>query len=292
VTLLLLAALIAPTGRATEINRPREAMIAVPAGTFTMGASERAVRDAQAACREQLGPHAARRCEESGDTFLFAIERPEKKVYVSAFWLDRVEVTVAAYRACVQAGVCAPEPLLVPDARFGKPDLPVTMVTWNEATQYCAWRGARLPSEAEWERAARSVDNRTYPWGNVIEPGWLNHGKFHVLNELGPLPTPILRPDESDGFAMLAPAGSFPRGASADGVLDLAGNVSEWTRDVFGHEPPQVASQVNPRGPAVGSYRALRGGSFRQPMVLQRVTARNGLSPDARSSEVGFRCAR
>jgi formylglycine-generating enzyme len=289
--LLLGARIETTTGRSTEISRPREAMIPIAAGTFMMGANERAIRDAQAACREQIGAHAARKCD-SADTFLFSVEGPAKKVHVSAFSLDRVEVTVAAYRACVQAGVCAPEPLLAPDPRFGKPELPVTMVTWNEATQYCSWRGARLPSEAEWERAARSVDSRTYPWGNVVEAGWLNHGKFHVLNELGPIPTPMLRPDDSDGYALLAPAGSFPRGASADGVLDLAGNVSEWTSDVFGIDPPQVASQVNPRGPAAGQFRALRGGSFRQPMVLQRVTTRNGLSPDARSSEVGFRCAR
>jgi formylglycine-generating enzyme required for sulfatase activity len=288
---LLGARIEAPTGRSTEVQRPREAMIAIAAGTFMMGANERAIRDAQVQCREQIGSAAARKCD-SNEAFLFSFEGPAKKVFVSAFRIDRVEVTVAAYRACVQAGACVPEPLLQPDPRFGKPDLPLTSVTWHEANQYCAWRGGRLPSEAEWERSARSVDSRTFPWGNVAEGGWLNHGKFHVLNELGPMPTPLLRPDDSDGYTLLAPAGAFTRGASADGVLDLAGNVSEWTSDGFGAEPPQVASQVNPRGPAVGQFRALRGGSFRQPMVLQRNTARNGLPPDARSSEVGFRCVK
>jgi formylglycine-generating enzyme required for sulfatase activity len=102
----------------------------------------------------------------------------------------------------------------------------------------------------------------------------------------------MIQADASDGHALLAPVGSHPEGASADGVLDLAGNVAEWTADSFDEAPPQVRSTVNPRGPLVGSLRAVRGGSWRQPLLYLRTTSRDAAAPDARSPEIGFRCAK
>jgi len=289
----------APTGGSLEIRRPRAAQIAIHAGAFKMGISDEALKAVLNDCHDQLGPSAARKCDPSDafPTFPFQFElgprldSAMRTVYLRAFHIDRIEVTVAAYRSCVQAGACAPEPLLMPDRRFLGPELPLTWVTWDEARSYCQWRGGRLPSEAEWERAARSIDGRTYPFGNLPRPDWVNHGKLYVANELGPLPAVLLRPDQSDGYPLLSPAGAFRRGASADGVLDLAGNVSEWTEDVFAPEPPQLAARVSPHGPPAGPMRTVRGGSFRQPMLYQRTTVRMGVTPDARSSEIGFRCA-
>jgi formylglycine-generating enzyme required for sulfatase activity len=113
-----------------------------------------------------------------------------------------------------------------------------------------------------------------------------------TLDELGAVQTLRMRPDATDGFAFVAPVGSYPDSASPSGALDMAGNVAEWTADVYHEEPPQRASTVNPRGPAAGSLRSLRGGSWRQPRFFQRTTARDGAPAETRSPEIGFRCAR
>lgn len=286
--ILLFLALEGQTGRALVVERPLEAFIGIPAGTFAMGATKEGIEGALAICREEITGGKERACAAE----VFRAEEPARKVFLSAFQIGRTEVTVRAYRACVQAGVCSPEPLLHRDERFLKPELPITHVTWHEAARYCAFVGGRLPTEAEWERAARGRDGRTWPWGNVARPGHSNHGRF-VAAELWPVPNvPVLQGDPSDGFAFLAPVGAFPQGASPEGLHDTAGNVMEWTADVYAEEPPQSRARVNPRGPAEGPLRTVRGGSWRQPRMFQRTTARDGVAPDARTPEIGFRCAR
>jgi formylglycine-generating enzyme required for sulfatase activity len=282
------AGFIATTGRAVVVQRPLESMVRLPAGRFKMGASDEAQRAALRLCREEIGDAVADRCRPE----LFVVEGPELSVYLSELFIDRVEVTVAAYRECVLAGICSPAPLLAPDQRFLAPTQPVTSVTWDEARRYCAWRGARLPTEAEWERAARGRDGRTFPWGNIARGDAANHGRFQTIGEGTAMPVMQFEPDASDRFVFSAPVGAYPEGASPEGALDLAGNVMEWTADVYAEEPPQRRSTVNPRGPAVGATRVVRGGSWREPLIYHRTTARSDLTPDTRSPEVGFRCAR
>jgi formylglycine-generating enzyme required for sulfatase activity len=284
----LVLAVVVATGQTARVDRPIETMLPVPAGSFVMGASGEAQRAALHMCLDEIGPRLHQACHAD----LFASEGPAVAVYLSAYSIDRVEVTVAAYRKCVRAGVCSPGPILQTDSRFVQPELPITNITWDEARSYCTWRGARLPSEAEWERAARGSDGRTWPWGNTPRADAANHGRFMTPEELGNPQVLRVRPDESDGHAFLAPVGSYPGAVSPIGALDLAGNAAEWTNDVYQEEPPQRISTVNPHGPAAGSLRTVRGGSWRHPMLFLRTTARDAAPADARSPEIGFRCAR
>lgn len=283
------AAVEAPTGRATVVQRPLEAMVPIRGGTFTMGASVELQSSALELCKDEIGPRNRVACQRE----VVQTEGPQCKVYLSPFSIDRVEVTVGAWRACVQAGACSPAPLALADARFLGSSLPVTSVTWAEADQFCAWRGGRLPTEAEWERAARGVDGRVWPWGNVLKPNALNHGRFVGSDDVdGSDRTPLIRPDASDGAAFLAPVGAHPDGASPEGVLDMAGNVMEWTADYYRPESPQSLATVNPHGPDVGAMRSVRGGSWRQPPFFARTSYREAAAPETRSTEIGFRCAR
>ncbi len=278
----------ARTGGATVVRRPLAAMVAIRGGRFTMGSSAEAQSAALDLCREEVGARNRAQCIRE----VVESEGPQRKVWVSAFAIDRVEVSVAAYRACVQAGACSPAPLSLSDPRFVAPMLPITSVTWGEAAAYCQWRGARLPTEAEWERAARGTDGRVWPWGNVLRGNVFNHGRFVGPDDNGGDFAPLLRPDGSDGATFTAPVGSYPEGASPDGVLDLAGNAMEWTADFYRPEPPQLGAAVNPRGPDASSMRSVRGGSWRTPPFFSRVSYRDYATPDTRSPEIGFRCAR
>jgi formylglycine-generating enzyme required for sulfatase activity len=253
-----------------------------------MGASAELQSAALELCREEIGLRNRVACVRD----VVDSEGPQRKVYVSPFSIDRVEVSVAAWRACVQAGACSPAPLAVADERFLRANLPMSSVTWGEASAYCAWRGARLPTEAEWERAARGTDGRVWPWGNVLKPSAFNHGRFAAPDDAGSDLVALIRPDASDGATFLAPVGAHADGASPEGVLDMAGNVMEWTADYYRPESPQSSSTVNPHGPDAGPMRSLRGGSWRQPPFFARTSYREAAAPDTRSTEVGFRCVR
>jgi formylglycine-generating enzyme required for sulfatase activity len=201
----------------------------------------------------------------------FAIEEDAHRVPVPTFGIDRTEVTQAAYRRCVLAGACAPS-----HTRESSPlaasDHPVVGVRWTDARDYCRFVSGRLPSEAEWEKAARGDDDaRRFPWGRVYESHLANHGRAP------------LRTDPIDGFLESAPVGSFPGGASPYGVRDMAGNVWEWTNDV-----PNFEADV---GVDLSASRILRGGSYAHPATALRVTARSWATTDASASDVGFSCA-
>jgi formylglycine-generating enzyme required for sulfatase activity len=278
----------APSGGAIVVRRPLEAMIAIKSGVFIMGASAELQSAALDLCRDEIGPrHRASCIREVVET-----EGPERRVYLSGFAIDRVEVTVDAYRSCAQAGVCAPAPLAGTDSRFSASGMPVTSVTFTEASAFCAWRGARLPNEAEWERAARGSDGRVWPWGNALRANVFNHGRFARPDDASGDIAALIRPDSSDGATFVEPVGRHPDGASPDGIQDMAGNVMEWTADYYRPEPPQASSTVNPRGPSSGTMRVLRGGSWRQPPFFARTSYREAAAPETRSPEIGFRCAR
>lgn len=215
---------------------------------------------------------------------LFEGEAPGRELAISPFGIDRTEVTRAAYDRCVIRGRCdSPRSYRAPTEADA--NLPVTGVRAIDAESYCAYVGGRLPSEAEWELAARGRDGRLYPWGHFYDPHLTNHGMIvgGVAAELAV--------DPSDGFRLAAPVGSFPDGASPYGVLDMAGNAREWTRDGYQHEAYASASSVDPVVSAENGMRAVRGGSWRSPAILLRVTAREPMPASGSANDLGFRCA-
>ena len=236
-------------------------------------------------------------------------ERPAHHVTLTPYCIDVFEVTTDEYRACVDHGDCKRASganewggisasdhrtfdglCNVRDAGHGRH--PINCVDWDMATQYCAARGTRLPTEAEWEFAARGSDGRRYPWGdeapsphllNACGKECLDWGKRNHVDEaamyLG-----------GDGWATTAPVGSFPDGRSKYGVQDLIGNVWEWVADYFG--PYDPGAHDDPRGPAAGRERVIRGGAWNGAYAdWMRPTYRYHDPPETKSYGIGFRCA-
>ena len=246
-----------------------EELILVSAGTFTMGSDTRA-----------------------------ADEKPMHKVYLDAYYISKYEVTNAEYyefwKQQSETASAGQMPLHTPEnfthlpqignwpARAKQfPNHPVVGVSWHDANAYAAWKGMRLPTEAEWEKAARGYTNRTWPWGNALEPYANTAAK-------------------DDGYEnSLAPVGSFPKGKSYYGAMDMAGNVWEWTADwysdVYYWHSSQAATKRpkrNPTGPIVGSWRVIRGGSWIDTITRCSTTFRFYLYPNLKTSFVGFRLAK
>ena len=213
-------------------------------------------------------------------------ESPVHTVYLDAFWIDQTEVTNAMYRQCVEAGICD-EPS---DVYFYNDDLygdhPVVYVNWDDADTYCNWAGRRLPTEAEWEKAARSTVGWVYPWGDVFTGLYLNY-----CDRL----CPYGWKDEkwSDGFNRIAEVGSYPKGASRYGALDMLGNVWEWTADWYDKDYYSISPSENPMGPEKGIYKVMRGGSWSTSIDSIRSSNRNqnfSSSMDIYDGDIGFRC--
>lgn len=258
------------------LRAPASAMILVPASQFTMGSSGEEILAALVDCQREPG---GQQCEAA----LFSDEAPLRTITLSAYWLDRTEVTMEAYARCAATARCRPLPLSGRAERFAKPGYPASLVTWEEAREYCSFRGARLPTEAEFERAARGPVGRTYPWGNLYHSHAANHGRLAWDAT-----------DGSDGAVELAQVGSFPSGRTPEGFLDLAGNVGEWVADRYA--PEYVAGDVvDPQGPsaAVASpARVVRGGGYESAAPWLRGAARAAVEPTTRRPWIGFRCAR
>jgi formylglycine-generating enzyme required for sulfatase activity len=196
-------------------------------------------------------------------------EGPEAhEVELDAFEIGRYLVTVEEYARYVEEGGREPEEW---DKQSLYPNRPVVNVSWHDAKAYCAWAGVRLPTEAEWERAARGQEGRRYPWGNE-EP---NKERANY--------------DET-GIHAPTPVGLFPKGATPDGICDLAGNVWEWVADWYGNYPQ--GRQRNPSGPEKGEYKVLRGGAWGFNATYLRAALRIRNEPGSRYYDVGFRCAR
>ena len=232
--------------------RGRDSMVQVPGGTFQMGS-----------------PH--------GDPD----EYPPHEVDVPSFWMDRTEVRWSDYAACVRAGACS----ALPAERMEMPEEqsthPVAGLNWFAARKYCAWLGKRLPSELEWEYAARAPKFGQFPW----------QGPFQVAFANGR--------GTADGYEKSAPVGSFPAGQSGFALLDMAGNVAEWTADAYRHDlyaARQRAAGGMPPEPSDGANYAMRkkvirGGSWADSPHGLRAADRSALDPRLGKSSVGFRCA-
>lgn len=296
-TLLLLEAMAVPvtvpTGKTTTLVVVRTPQVTVPGGVFQMGATADDLQAARRMCGDELRGGGALLLELSPRCgSRFDSEGPQAEVFVPAFSIDRTEVTARAYAGCVRQGACRAAPEVRLDDEPAARDLPVERVTWQEANAFCRWRGGRLPSEAEWEKAARGVGRRTWPWGEEWQARRANHGRSLRLGGSGPQSgADDDNLDGTDGFASRAPVGSFVAGASAYGALDMAGNVWEWTSGHYSRDPPHGVTRMDPRGPLSADERTIRGGSYRSPPSDLRLTRRVGLSPGERLAGVGFRCA-
>ena len=204
-------------------------------------------------------------------------EHPRHKVYLDAFYMDKYEATSSRYAEFMRA-TGRPAPEYWDQMKIGKHNNhPVVGVDWHDADAYCRWAGKRLPTEAEWEKAARGTDERFYPWGNQ-EPasGIANfgHGFAGKVYDQG-----------------LEPVGTYEGGKSPYGIYDLAGNVWEWVADWYEENYYAKSPERDPKGSSSGQYRVLRGGSWNRQPKHVRSTLRFWLSPSFRYDTVGFRCA-
>ena len=202
-------------------------------------------------------------------------ERPVHTVALSPFWLDRTEVTVGQYRLCLEAGACLPSDHNYV-SKLNDENQPMVRVNRHFAGIYCQWAGARLPTEAEWEYAARGPEARHYPWGDHFDPKRANTA------------------EAGDGYEYAAPVGSYPEGASWCGALDMAGNVSEWVADQWSLYTSET--QRNPTGPVPGpgsgdEIAQTRGGAFIHPAYGVRSAYRFATPRINSYDAVGFRCS-
>jgi formylglycine-generating enzyme required for sulfatase activity len=229
-----------------------ESMVFIPAGEFTMGSHEGA-NDA----------------------------KPMRKIYLDGFSIDKYEVTFAQFYSFMgftghrkprlagylSASTTEDLPLFI------RPLNPVVGVSWDDAVEYCQWKGKRLPTEAEWEKAARGTDRRKWPWGN--------EERAEYANLLG-----------DDGVRYLAPVDQFARDVSPYGVSDLAGNVMEWVADWFNQDSYRLLPVSNPAGVVNGERRVIRGASWNDSIMRAQTSIRFKMYPEYRDVTIGFRCAK
>ncbi len=231
-----------PEAGASMLGPDGGVMVFVPAGEFTMGAG--------------------------------GFDDPQHTVNLSGYWIGKTKVTNRMYGLCVALGVCTPpsqEPgaAVYTDPAFA--DHPVVGVTWEQASAYCAWSGARLPTEAEWEKAARGTSAQLYPWGGA-EPS-----------------CDLLNFDNCKGATTSVM--TYPQGASPYGALDMAGNVFEWVGDWYAPDYYAVSPAQDPSGPAEGQARVVRGSSFESEPAQAALTIRHYANPALARRDTGFRCA-
>ncbi len=248
------------------------AMRSIPGQTIRPGASIDELLIANTRCE--------RRRQKDSSTASCSLEKlsierhrtPPRKI--KAFYLDRTEVSRAAYLQCSRSFKCRAPKRSWGDVRGTSKD-PVVNISYYDALNFCRFRHARLPSEAEYELAARGSSHRLYPWGNFYRAGVANVGR-HGLAQT----------DSKDGFELLAPVDSFFVGATPQGVLNLAGNAAEWTSTSYGHPHAQKGNF------SVVTLQVVKGGDYQSSPLELRATARRGYPPELRSPRVGFRCAR
>ena len=262
-------------------------MVYVPAGEFAMGSLEH-------------------------DPNAYENEKLQRNVYLDAFWIDQTEVTKAMFARFVEEsgyqtdaeaagyglvyipatddweeikGANWQHPVGLATTGDRLDNYPVVQVSWNDANAYCEWASRRLPTEAEWEKAARGTDGRQYPWGNEFSGELLNYCDATCITTTGK------DDNANDEYQDLAPVGTYPNGASPYGALDMSGNVWEWMADWFDESYYKNAPERNPPGAESGTYRILRGGSWANNFIFARTTLRGGAVPTESFDNLGFRCA-
>jgi serine/threonine-protein kinase len=237
--------------------------------------------------------------------------QPQHSVYLDAYWIDKTEVTNAMFALFVEAtgyqtdaeqlgsswifdggswsevsGADWQHPRGPASDLTGLNNHPVVNVSWNDALTYCEWAGSQLPSEAQWEKAARGEDERIYPWGNQDPNGDLLNFADANLN------VDWATKNVNDGYEFTAPVGSYPAGASPYGALDMAGNVWEWVNDLYGETYYRDSPSSNPVGPSTGNSRVLRGGSWNHDGSDLKSFIRISANSSAAIDNFGFRCSR
>jgi len=255
-------------------------MVGIPAGRFKMGLTFKQVGQVLEKCQK---------VDKSCLRWWFKDEFPDHYVRVNAYWIDVYEVTNEDYYQFVQATGHRPaldETCETDSCRNGNlwtekgypkevARQPVTQVSWFDAQAYCQWRGKRLPTEAEWEKAARGPAGNMYPWGNDAPPGRATYRR------------------KWRGTSTMTDVGSYPTGASIYGVHDMAGNVWEWVSDwyEFGYYQKKEARK-NPKGPKTGEFKVVRGGSWVNYADTLHSAFRRWSRPEVRFNDTGFRCAK
>ena len=252
---------------AERANLPaHDEMVRIPAGTFLMGSDRKVDRNA------------------------YPAEFPQRKVYLDAYEIDKYEVTTVQFLKFVLAS--NRDPLI--DWQYDGGNFqetmashPVMHVSWFDADAYCKWAGKRLPTSAEWEKAARGEDGRIFPWGN--EPAGLSRANFGRTGLSGPVRD---RPERLLLYPPIISVDKYENGASPYGVFQMAGNVAEWTADWYDPNYYKKAPDRNPKGPEKGTQRAFRGGGWIDSTPTVRPAQRNGTEPNTKMNWLGFRCAR
>jgi formylglycine-generating enzyme required for sulfatase activity len=267
-------------------------MLLIPAGSFQMGADAASLTEECNAFRDG--------CQEAW----FAASEPVHTVLLSRYYIDMHEVTNAAWAAFLNElgpdPVCNGQPCLdveqsqmvLRDSKYVSQDgafaNPAAGVTWHGAAAFCAWRGARLPTEAEWERAAAwqpaTATALRYPWGDAFDGTAVNFCDASCAE-------PQADTDYDDGFAEVAPVASFANGRSPADLYDMAGNVWEWVADWYDPNYYAQSPESNPTGPETGNERVVRGGSWFDTANFMATSIRFPSAPDNADRTIGFRCA-
>jgi formylglycine-generating enzyme required for sulfatase activity len=254
-------------------------MVFVPEGEFLMGSTDRELQSVIEQCVKEGTERSD--CKRHYDD-----ELPQHRVYLDAYWIDQSEVSNGMYARCVAAGACD-RPVNTSDYNNSKyRDHPVVYVKWSQAQAYCKWAGRQLPSEAQWEKAARGTQTYIYPWGNNFDCA---KGNFddEIIQDSYVIPGGA----GCDGYDTTAPVNSFVNGASPYGVLNMAGNVWEWVADWYDEDFYTRSSTQNPSGPSSGELKVFKGGSWFDNERKNRSPNRGWGSLSYAGVYDGFRCA-
>ena len=271
------------TSQVTKTSQPTETATATSLPTSTLGIGSTWTRPADGMVMVYVLAGKFLMGSADSDPMAQSNEKPQQSVYLDAYWIDKTDVTNAMYAICVNAGGCylpsgsnsSTRPSYYSNSQYA--DYPVIYVSWASANSYCSWGGARLPTEAEWEKAARGTDGRIYPWAN---PG-INCS----LANLYPY-------GSSDCVGDTSEVGMYPSGASSYGALDMAGNVRQWVNDWYDAAYYASSPSSNPQGPSGGTNRVVRGGSWNGNDFSLRSALRNRYNSTIAGDYIGFRCAR